>query len=904
MLKRILTCWLMGLCLWVTHAQTVPSYLPDYSFCGYRHSDVPLPEVKNQVFVSWKEGDQSSRIQQAIDYVSSLPMDANGHRGAVLLDKGVFELTTSLRITTSGVVLRGMDKEQTCLLKKGVDRGAIIYMEGINDRMPLDTLAISSLDVAMNECTFQVAESATWKEGDRILIHRPSTKEWIASLHCNVHGGGHDFWGWKPGDADIFWDRTITQVQGNHITIDAPLTMALDAQWGTSTVIPYIWKGRMAESGIENLTLVSDYNPNNPKDEDHPWTGISIEHAENCWVRRVNFRHLAGSAVIVQPTGSQITVEDCISHEPISEIGGMRRYTFYTFGQHTLFQRCLSIHGIHDFSAGTNAAGPNAFVQCDAIESYGYSGATGLWSCGLLFDIVNVDGNDLRLMNVGPQFNGAGWISANSTLWQCSAASIHCFSPSSKEKNYVFGSWGQCWGNAEWHDMDSHIKPRSLFYAQWKQRNGKECDWAYILPLSTKASSSPTVEVAQQLSDASYQPLLTLDAWINREPSTIPVDIDPLKNIDQLHQVKAKEKVRKPSRSWKVSRQLLADYGASNHSILTVPWWNGKLRKPALSKALPHLTRFVPNREGQGLTDRIDDVLTYMVEHNYQALEHNYALWYDRRRDDHERIRRSNGEVWAPFYEFPFARSGEGKAWDGLSKYDLTRPNEWYWNRLREFADKAENHSFFLFHHHYFQHHLLEAGAHWVDFPWRTVNNINHTDFPEPVPFAGDKRIFMDEQFYDITHPVRRELHRNYIRMCLDQLAGYSSVVHFLSAEYTGPLHFVQFWLDVIAEWEKETGQQVWVALSTTKDVQDAILSDPVRSKTVDIIDIRYWYYHTTGLYAPKGGQHLSPRQHARQLQGGEVTEAEVRKAMDEYRTKYPDKWVWYHSKVPVTASK
>ena len=43
----------------------------------------------------------------------------NGFRGAVLLDKGTFELNESLRISVSGVVLRGSDREQTVLLKKG-----------------------------------------------------------------------------------------------------------------------------------------------------------------------------------------------------------------------------------------------------------------------------------------------------------------------------------------------------------------------------------------------------------------------------------------------------------------------------------------------------------------------------------------------------------------------------------------------------------------------------------------------------------------------------------------------------------------------------------------------------------------------------------------------------------------
>ena len=84
------------------------------------------------------------------------------------------------------------------------------------------------------------------------------------------------------------------------------------------------------------------------------------------------------------------------------------------------------------------------------------------------------------------------------------------------------------------------------------------------------------------------------------------------------------------------------------------------------------------------------------------------------------------------FYEQPFGRSGQGTAWEGLSKYDLKRPNAWYWSRLKEFAEKGSKDGLLLFHENYFQHNILEAGAHWVDCPWRSSNNINETGFPNP----------------------------------------------------------------------------------------------------------------------------------------------------------------------------
>ena len=869
----------------------------DFSTCGYKSSEQDIPSVRNVVFVPWKAGDNTARIQRAIDYVASLAPDASGFRGAVLLDQGEFSLSGSIRISASGIVLRGTDKEKTILLKKGVDRGALIYMEGMDDLNVQDTLKVLSHYVPVNARTLEVASGVSLKKGDRVMVTRPSGKEWIASLGCDIFGGGISALGWKEGDMDLTWDRTVCEVNGNQVTLDAPLTVALDANYGTSSLLTYQWNGRIHDCGVENMTLISDYDKRYPKDEDHCWTGISIEDAENCWVRLVNFKHFAGSAVIVQRTGSKITVEDCISKEPVSEIGGMRRCTFHTLGQQTLFQRCYSEQGIHDFAAGYCAAGPNAFVQCDSYESLGFSGSIDAWACGLLFDVVNIDGHNLTFKNLGQDKNGAGWNTANSLFWQCTAAEIECYAPAKDAMNRAYGCWAQFSGDGEWAQSNNHVQPRSIFYAQLGERLNKECaERARILPRNTSATSSPTVEVAMELAKEAYKPRLTLEHWIDQAPFDAEISSGNLKTIEQI-------KYNSPVKPIIKNHIAIVDGRIQMNGELLVggkhevPWWNGKLKTNFLPKAKPHITRFVPDREGLGLTDRIDSVIDYMKRYNLLVLDHNYGLWYDRRRDDHERIRRRDGDVWGPFYEQPFKRSGEGTAWEGLSKYDLTQPNAWYWARLKEFADKASQNGLLLFHENYFQHNILEAGAHWVDCPWRTANNINSTDFPEPVPFAGDKRIFMADMFYDINHPVRRELHRQYIRQCLDNFADNENVVQLISAEFTGPLHFVQFWLDIIAEWEAETGKHASVALSTTKDVQDAILSDPKRSAIVDIIDIRYWHYKSDGtLYAPEGGKNMAPRQHMRKMKVGKITFSEAYKAVHEYRTKYPQKAVTFYA--------
>nr|MDE6556464.1 glycoside hydrolase family 55 protein [Duncaniella sp.] len=388
----------------------------DYSTCGYRSSEAPIPDVAVAVYVAYKPGDNSERIQRAIDYVSSLPISSNGERGAVLLGPGEFEISSSLRISASGVVLRGSGVNSTVIKKTGVSRGALIYVEGVYDPVIKDTIEIADSYVPVNSTTINFGGKNNLRAGDRVFILRPSTAEWIKEMGCDIFGGGISAISWKPSDIDLRWDRTIVDVKSPSVTLDAPVTMALDKKWAETVIMNYSWPGRISEVGIENLTLVSDYNTRYPKDEDHCWDGITIANAENCWVRKVDFHHFAGSAVLLQPTTSKVTVEDCAATEPVSEIGGGRRIVFQTLGQQNLFQRCYSKNGINDFAAGFIAPGPNAFVQCDAEESLGFSGAIDAWAPGLLFDIVNIYGNNLILKNLGQDTNGAGGNTGNSTF--------------------------------------------------------------------------------------------------------------------------------------------------------------------------------------------------------------------------------------------------------------------------------------------------------------------------------------------------------------------------------------------------------------------------------------------------------------------------------------------------------
>ena len=59
--------------------------IPDFSFCGYKASEETIPFIAGKVKVEAANGDATTRIQAAIDYVAGLPVDTKGFRGAVVL---------------------------------------------------------------------------------------------------------------------------------------------------------------------------------------------------------------------------------------------------------------------------------------------------------------------------------------------------------------------------------------------------------------------------------------------------------------------------------------------------------------------------------------------------------------------------------------------------------------------------------------------------------------------------------------------------------------------------------------------------------------------------------------------------------------------------------------------------
>jgi hypothetical protein len=492
-------------------ADSLGNKIPDFSNAGYKGGGVAIPYVQNKAIVWPMLGDNSDHLQKVIDSVSALTPDASGFRGAILLKIGEYNLEKPITIKASGVVLRGegMSDIGTILIGKipkqpqgqGGGRGgrsALVTIAGPSGTKIMEETKQLVTDnyVPVGATTFNVASAKAFKKGDNVILRRIGNMDWIRELGEDSAKVGRNRW--QP--FNINYDRTIVDIKGNTITINAPIFCAIEARWGGGELYKYTDE-RIEQVGIENLRGVSEYDPSvrtrtygnmdrdklDPKyqyqgeeyfsDENHYFNFINITNAKNVWVRNMTALHF-GSSVVQSNAGSKwITVQDCESWEPVSIRMGARRFTYQMNGQFCLVQRCFSQKGRHSFVLQGQEASGNVYLNCRAVNPYSTSEPHNHWVNGVLYDNVKAPLTARYWDYI------IGWAGATIVFWNCEGDFLIQRPPTAQ--NYSFGHIGvnavvfnaglqdltKLNGHVE--SMDTHVAPQSLYLTQLKERLGE-----------------------------------------------------------------------------------------------------------------------------------------------------------------------------------------------------------------------------------------------------------------------------------------------------------------------------------------------------------------------------------------------------------------------------------------------
>ncbi|CAO3569208.1 unnamed protein product [Mortierella alpina] len=494
--------------------------VPDFSRVGYREGHVLIPVVPDRVIVepSANQGeDDTARIQAAIDQVSGLPLAPLGEggamvRGAVLLKAGVYRVAGALVLHSSGVVLRGEGQSETgtIVVATGAIQRDFILVNGMlkpemgsvdiqtskartKEMMPTNgyksskrpaTYTRAGVYIPVGETFLPVESTTGYNVGDRIVVERPGSDEWIRDIGMDQlppRPGSEASVQWKKDTFTFRFERTIVGVDPNLgiLEVDIPLVMSLDPKYPPAKIYELIHKAPMiSDVGVENLRLLSECDPADPEDEKHAWYAIVLDNVCNGWVAHVTTM-LFVSGIFASTWSRFITIQDSSVLYPVSKPKeGGRRYMFNLSGQMGLVKRCFTNNARHDFITLGRVCGPNVFVDSTGVDANNDTGPHERWAMGTLYD--NITCNTINVRQRLWKGTGQGWSGAYQVVYNCTAKSdSSCFQDAPGTTNWIIGFSGGQTAKPEFSaqstkvlSANAPVEPRSLYWAQLSARLG------------------------------------------------------------------------------------------------------------------------------------------------------------------------------------------------------------------------------------------------------------------------------------------------------------------------------------------------------------------------------------------------------------------------------------------------
>lgn len=458
----------------------------DFSHAGYMGGGVAIPIVKVRKEVAPSGGgDDSPAIQAAVNEVSLLPLES-GFRGAVSLKPGTFQCSKPIIISQEGVVLlgSGSGKDGTLIRMTGEPHTAFI-IEGPDLSYPkvtsTNSYPITDEYVPAGAQTLSVKNSKNLAVGDSIRIRWQRTAKWISFMGMDKlvrkRKGQPDIpQTWMKEDSEMVIHRTIRSIEGNRITLDVPLTEAIDSRLldkGVALVIKSSPLKRLGQCGIQSLQIASPPHKGDLKSGKN--ISISLKgDTEDCWVKDIVMRETLNN-VQVSAGGRRITITDVHSyHDSTVEKGAGYPADISIRGSQVLVDRSTS-HGLGGFYVATSnsSANLNVVLNC-TFEGKGSIQPHMHWSTGLLIDSCNIPDGRIDLINRQSSGSGHGWAIGWGIAWNCTVKHLQIQMPPGG-LNLAIGCTGEqhkTFSKESFFSIGKPVTPASLYLAQLRERLG------------------------------------------------------------------------------------------------------------------------------------------------------------------------------------------------------------------------------------------------------------------------------------------------------------------------------------------------------------------------------------------------------------------------------------------------
>lgn len=299
--------------------------LSDYSYAGYKHGELDVPDVAYKVFRVDDFGavpnDGKSDRKALTDAIEAAK--ANGE-GVILFSAGRYDLRTEdapnepVIIDADKIVLRGAGCESG---------GTELFMEHPNQVLDaslwntpelISFRYVRSTDKKLADITgnatkgsfsVEIDNTASLTAGDRVFIRLSNNDPRLITQEL----GGYD--------ADANWTELMTQgvqvteyhevakVSGNKVTFKEPIMHAIDSQWGWTLHEHSCHKG----NGVEDIAFVGNFKEPFSHHlnalHDSGFRMLTLSRQVDGWVRRCRFTDVSEALSVV--LSGNVSVYSC-----------------------------------------------------------------------------------------------------------------------------------------------------------------------------------------------------------------------------------------------------------------------------------------------------------------------------------------------------------------------------------------------------------------------------------------------------------------------------------------------------------------------------------------------------------------------------------------------------------------
>jgi hypothetical protein len=480
-------------------ANTTEAILPDFSYVGYKYSEVEIPNVDYKIYDVTEFGATPNDLKSDKEAIKKAVEAAtkNG-KGIVFFPKGKYLINTEdddqsiIKITSSQIIFRGEGVANTTLffdkdLPPADPKKLWTCPSAIQVSTNKKNKTITKVIANAKRETFEVKvdNASTIKKGDWVILEMLNNSKELIAYDIGPMVPEPKWKSILEDGVQVNERHQIASVSGNTVTFREPIHYDVQSKhgWTLSTF------EHVSGVGFENILFEGNWKKefvhHRSAQDDGGWSILRISEAVDSWIKDCTFKNVNNAASFSSSaacTAVNVTIEGTIGHSAIHAEGstgilmanvhdkaGMHHSIGVAGGSNVATVIWRSTYPAHTcFESHSSQPRCTLF---DNVEGGFMKGRGG----GAVFNLPT-HGRYLVLWNYNeidePEFN-FDFVDKNSQYWRVVPPIIVGFHGS-----------GTTFNENEVQILESlgkPVQPESLFEEQLKLRLGKLPEWISVL---------------------------------------------------------------------------------------------------------------------------------------------------------------------------------------------------------------------------------------------------------------------------------------------------------------------------------------------------------------------------------------------------------------------------------------